>query len=122
MARLSILVHDGIGPVLDLAMARTASNVAEAMEQGKYEVETYARYNAPWADRSGEARAGLTASVYLESGEVVLELFHEAEHGYWLELIQDGAYAIIMPTLEALGPQILRDAGGRVLNPGGSWM
>ena len=57
----------------------------------------------------------------MEFDEIVIELYHKAEHGYWLELIQDGAYAIIMPTIEALGPEIIRRAGGSVIDPGGEF-
>lgn len=121
MARLQTIIIDGIGPVLDFMVATTAMRIAEAMDDGKYEIETYARYNAPWADRSGMARSGLTASVDMEAGVVVLELAHTVDYGIWLELIQDGRFAIIMPTLEALGPEILARAGSVVVNTDGAF-
>lgn len=120
MAKMGMFVTDGIGPVLGYLAASAADNVAQAMEQGKGEVEAYAQANAPWSDRTGAARAGLNATVYMEGGEVVLELAHGVEYGYWLEVIQEGAYAIIMPTLEALGPQIIADAGGHITSFGGT--
>lgn len=120
MAR-GMYIRDGIGPVLGYLVAYSAINVAEAMGQGKEEVEAYAKSNAPWSDQTGAARAGLTASVFVEDGEIVLELAHTVEHGIWLETIQDGAFAIIMPTLEALGPTIIRDAGARVTSTGSSF-
>ena len=113
MSRGSIVV-DTIGPRLDYLVAYSAMNVAEALEQGKAEVEAYAKSSAPWADRSGAARNGLQASVYTEDGELVLELAHTVDYGYWLEVIQEGRYAVIMPTLEALGPRIVRDAGAKI--------
>ena len=116
-----MILHDGIGPVLGYMVASAALNVGEAMLSGKEEVELYARMNAPWSDQTGAARAGLTASVYEEGGEIVLELAHSVDYGIWLELIQDGAFAIIMPTLEALGPKIIRDAGGKVLETGSTF-
>lgn len=105
---------DHIGPVLDILAVSAADRVADAMNEGKEEVEAYAKYNAPWTDRTGLARDGLTASVYLEGGEVVLELAHTADYGLWLEIKNDGEYAIIMPTLEALGPDIIAKAGGKI--------
>ena len=116
-----MIIHDGIGPVLAVMAANAAQNVVSAMEHGKTEVEAYARANAPWSDITGSAREGLTASVYLEGGEVILELAHTVEHGYWLELIQDGSFAIIMPTLEALGPEIIKEAGGSVMHIGSTY-
>lgn len=116
MARLTTFIHDGIGPVLDVLAATAAEKVALTMEAGADRIQNYAQTNAPWSDRTGEARNGLTAEVYLDGGEVVLELYHQAEHGKWLELIQDGNFAIIMPTLEALGPEVLAEAGAAVMS------
>ena len=121
MARLRGWIHDGIGPVLDYMAATTAMRVAEGFAEGRERVENYAKSNAPWVDRTGTARDGLTASVYEDWGEIVLELAHTAEHGYWLELIQSGHFAIIMPTLEALGPEIIREAGGKVMDTSGAF-
>lgn len=114
-----VFILDGIGPVLDYLVVSSVMNVMEAVEEGREQVEQYAQMNAPWSDITGAARNGLTASVYEESGEIVLELAHSVDYGQWLELIQDGNFAIIMPTLEALGPEIIRDAGGRVMYTGG---
>jgi hypothetical protein len=118
MARAGFIWFDGIGPVLDVLALNAATNVVEAMEEGAQEVQAYAQMNAPWSDITGEARNGLTAEVDYELDEVTLLLYHTAEHGYWLELIQDGRFAIIMPTLEALGPKILEDAGATVMGVG----
>lgn len=110
---------DRIGPVLDVLALSAIDNVADAMEDGRRRVEEYAKDNAPWSDQTGAARDGLTASVYMEGLTVVLELAHTVDYGIWLELIQDGRFATIMPTLEALGPEIIADAGGRVMIVGG---
>jgi hypothetical protein len=88
------------------------------MESGKEKVEAYAKLNAPWNDRTGEARDGLVADLYEEDGEIVLELAHSVDYGIWLETIEDGTFAIIMPTLEALGPEILHEAGAVVTSTG----
>jgi hypothetical protein len=71
------------------------------------EVENYAKEHAPWQDRTGEARQGLTAIgkqrlVYYE-----IELFHTVEYGVWLEVRWNGKYAIIEPTLEVMGPRLM---------------
>jgi hypothetical protein len=116
MSRGGMFLHDGIGPVLDYLIINTGINVTEAMQAGAEEVQAYAQSNAPWTDRTGDARSGLYAEVYEEFGEIVLELGHSVDYGIWLELKDNGKYAIIMPTLEVLGPQIIRQAGGRVID------
>lgn len=88
--------------------------VLEAFEEMVPEVVGYAKSNAPWEDRTGAARDGLDAAVYNDDGEVTLDLFHTVDHGYWLEIIQSGRFAIIMPTLEAMAPEVFRRAGGTV--------
>lgn len=114
MARSGMLILDTLGPALNIMVVRTAVNVSEAMGEGAVELQAYAQANAPWADQTGAARDGLVTDVFEEGGEIVIELSHSVDYGVWLELIQNGNFAIIMPTLEALGPRILRDAGSLV--------
>lgn len=86
----------------------------EAFREAADQIVAYAQANAPWTDRTGDARTGLTADVYTESGSVVLDLYHTVDYGLWLEVIQNGAFAIIMPTLETFAPMVFEQAGGRV--------
>lgn len=111
--RGGVTIWDGIGPIVTAMYAGVAMNVYEGMEQGRGEVEAYAQSNAPWSDITGAARSGLVATLELDGGEVVIDLAHSVDYGQWLELIQNGRFAIIMPTLEALGEGIIRRAGGR---------
>lgn len=60
----------------------------------------YARANAPWEDRTGDARAGLNVSVDSDGDSIIMQLFHTVDYGLWLEVIQSGRFAIIMPTLQ----------------------
>jgi hypothetical protein len=65
-----------------------------------------AKTNAPWNDRTGDARAGLEVEVSDEGGDVVVTLMHTMEYGEWLETIQSGRFAIIMPTLEKYAGEV----------------
>lgn len=107
---------DGISGNIDALSSAVHPRAVEVMTQAAEELAQYAKDNAPWADRTGEARDGLDADVYEEGDEIVVELYHTAEHGVWLEIAMGGAYAIIMPTLEALGPDILQRAGASALS------
>lgn len=79
----------------------------EAFQEAQNEVADTARGLAPWEDRTGDARAGLTALAVNDHGDVVLTLFHTVEYGLWLEVIQNGRFASIMPTLEREAPGII---------------
>lgn len=104
---VDIIVDDGIGPKLSFLVANVDDQVLQIAEEQAINLQTYAQDNAPWTDDTGAARAGLTATARKEDGDVVLELYHTVEHGKWLELIQDGRFAIILPTLEAMGEQVM---------------
>lgn len=107
------LVEDGFGATLEGLIDPTQA-AEDAFLDAAIEVLTYARANAPWLDRTGKARAGLDVSVTREGDQVWLELYHTVDYGLWLETIQSGEYAIIMPTLELFAQAVFEAAGGRV--------
>lgn len=87
----------------------------EAFKDAASDVQAYAQENAPWEDRTGAAREGLIAQAGAEAdGTIYLTLAHTVEYGRWLELIRNGQYAIIMPTLESYGSRVMAQAADRV--------
>jgi hypothetical protein len=65
-------------------------------------LESEAKQNAPWVDRSGLARIGLHSFVDDVSQTMVyLYLAHKMDYGVFLETKHSGRYAIILPTIEA---------------------
>lgn len=80
----------------------------EIAEEFANELVDYAQSNAPWDDRTGAARAGLSSDVEIGRGQdLVVSLFHTVDYGVWLEVRWGGRYAIIMPTVENKGPELL---------------
>lgn len=71
--------------------------------------ENYMKTNAPWTDRTGNARNGLAARAYQEGDEVGIVLYHQVDYGIWLETRWSGKYAIIQPTIDEMGPRVMRD-------------
>lgn len=69
-------------------------------------LETYAKRQASWTDRTANARQSLYAIVSQENGKTTIFLSHGMDYGVWLELRNAGRYAIILPTLEAHYEQI----------------
>jgi hypothetical protein len=89
---------DTLTPIIEgVDIALLAEEVLDDLSK---DVEEYAKANAPWQDRTGAARLGLTSDVYREEDTIVLQLYHIVDYGVWLETIQGGRFAIIMPTLE----------------------
>lgn len=70
------------------------------------QLESHAKANAPWTDRTGNARQSLFAVVDVQTNKVILYLSHGMEYGVFLELCNAGKYAIVMKTLETYYPQI----------------
>jgi hypothetical protein len=80
---------------------RIAHEQAAAMQQ-------YARDNAPWQDRTGDARQGLTATVE-ETGPIgTITLSHGVPYGIWLEVAHGGKNSIIAPTIDIFGARVMR--------------
>ena len=72
------------------------------------EVENYMKTEAPWNDQTGNARNGLTARAFNEGDTVGIVLAHSVAYGVFLEARWSGRYAIIQPTIDAMGPVVMR--------------
>lgn len=72
------------------------------------EVEAYMKINAPWTDQTGNARQGLAARAFREADSIGIILFHQVVYGIFLEARWSGRYAIINPTIEVMGPVVMR--------------
>lgn len=89
--------------------------VAEAeYKKSATELETIMKTGAPWADRTGQARSTLSATVENDAGIVSIILAHGVEWGKWLELIQNGRFAIVGPTLERHARRVTYNAIRRI--------
>lgn len=69
----------------------------------------HAKTNAPWTDRTGNARAGLHSTVNVIGQGEAFELLvaHSVYYGIWLEVRFSGKFAIIMPTVNYVGALML---------------
>lgn len=80
-------------------------------------MEAWAKANAVWTDRTGNARQGLTGRAVATATGVVIYLFHTMDYGYYLEVANAGRFAIILRTMEAhyalLMAALRRLVGGR---------
>lgn len=91
---------------------KTSDRMAEVANSFADELVTYAKNNAPWSDRTGEARAGLNAAVFLDDDNLEIDLYHTVEYGLWLEIRWGGKFAIIIPTVEQKGSELFSRMSG----------
>ena len=82
------------------ALGLYADTVAKKME-------THAKNNKPWIDRTGRAKQSLNSSWKWIGDVARVELSHGVDYGIWLELCNEGKYSIIMPTINKEAPKVM---------------
>jgi hypothetical protein len=101
-----IEIKNSFNAGLALAAIRIPEHLEHKVLEVAVEALEYAKANAPWNDRTGQARSGLDTSVEWEGETIVWDLYHQVDYGLPLETIQNGRFAIIMPTLEIYSARI----------------
>ena len=71
-------------------------------------METHAKSNKPWVDRTGRAKQSLNSSWKWVGDVARVELSHGVYYGIYLELCNEKKYAIISPTIDIISPQAIR--------------
>ena len=74
------------------------------------ELEYKMKQNRKWTDRTGMAKALLSARVSQPNNVTIrITLAHGINYGLWLELAHGKNYAIIEPTVREESPRIIED-------------
>lgn len=77
------------------------------------QIESYMKQNRKWVDRSSMAKTTLNAKFSKPSKDVYrITLAHGMDYGIWLELANEKKYAIIEPTINVSGPQMMKELQG----------
>lgn len=72
-------------------------------------LESYMKLNRPWTDRTGMAKMTLKTFVSQPSSDKIrITLAHGVDYGIWLELAHEKNWAIIGPTLNQEGPEVIK--------------
>lgn len=94
------------GRHLDLKIRRALFGVCKYWD-GR--VETHMKTKAPWRDRTTNARNGLAATAAkLGRSRFAIVLTHAVEYGIFLEVKNNGKYAIIMPSIKLYAPKVMK--------------
>jgi hypothetical protein len=97
IAAVGPLVEAKLGPIF-------ASAAAEA--------EALAKSSAPWSDRTGAARGSLNGSSTVGGGRATMTLAHGVYYGIYLELANQGRYAVVLPTMRQMVTSISQKLSG----------
>lgn len=114
MGMSGIILRDSMTKGIIQAEVVVLHEIEEDVLRTAIEALEYAKSNAPWDDRTGDARAGLDVDVRWEGEVIVWDMFHSVDYGLYLETRWNAKYAIIMPTLEMFAPEL-----GKGLSEGG---
>lgn len=107
MVKRGVFDFDTLTPSLKRMLPAVDAGVDLAFDFIAPKAESFARTNAPWVDRTGNARNGLFAD-HEKTPMVVhrLVIYHTMPYGLWLEVRWSGRYAIIGPTMFETAPQL----------------
>ena len=78
-------------------------------------MESYAKTNARWTDRTGNARQRLKGQTRWEESALIAAITHNVDYGIWLELCHEKKYAILEEALNSQAQNLL-DAYQRFLS------
>ena len=88
------------------------NRVRNYFEDSSEELESYMKENAPWHDRTGNARRGLSADVSENINAIRIELSHSVDYGIFLEYAMEERFAILEPTARLKGPDVINGMKG----------
>lgn len=87
----------------DLISAVGAATAYEA-QRG----QDWMRANAPWTDRTSNARNGLFATSSTMPNGWRITMYHTMPYGVFLELSRDGRFQIIVPAIRHTGDELMK--------------
>lgn len=96
-------------------LERTKAQIYALAEAYSAQMEAYAKPNAPWTDRTSHARQNLFGYVRETEEQIQARIAHGEEYGVYLELLRQGKYAILRPTVNRFFGDFIRDVK-RVIN------
>jgi hypothetical protein len=88
------------------------AGLARVLASAAAEGEARMKSGAPWTDRTGAARSSLSGDSQVGGGQAVVTLSHGVYYGIWLEVSNQGRYAIVRPTVPRVAAGIGRALGG----------
>lgn len=86
---------------LDSHLNRKINGLIAVTDAYAQRLESQAKSQARWNDRTGNARQGLKGYATRNGDEVIMRLIHQVSYGIYLEKANAGKYAIIKPTMDA---------------------
>lgn len=104
-------------------MREYRANANERLAKGLFavasEMESVAKRDAPWTDRTGNARRTLAGVCMSDGDDIYVGLAGYMSYSPKLELGYGGRYAILQPVVESYAPDIIETVKSAVAAQGG---
>lgn len=71
-------------------------------------MEGEAKSNAPWTDRTSNARNSIRGEFGWKGNKAIITLSGNMEYSVYLELAKEKRHAILVPTIQRNAPEVLR--------------
>lgn len=107
MSQIRVQGVDQVFAKLQIVRANALVKAAGRMERFSAEMETEAKNNRPWTDRTGNARRSITGSTSINPHVMRSILAIGVTYGVFLELSHAGRFRIVEPTLMSFRPRFL---------------
>lgn len=102
------ITRDTLTPSLATMDTRVQRAIDLVFDLFETRAETKLRERATWTDRTGNARAGLRAIHEGRGDNNTLVLFHTMHYGIYLEVSNDGKYAVLGPVQREVALEMQR--------------
>jgi hypothetical protein len=108
-SKVSMTGIDKLASAIDQHDLKVKRAIAGVFLRSQDDAINFAKPNAPWTDRTGNARSGLFTKVNVIDKGASFEMIvaHSVSYGIWLEVRFSGKYAIIKPTIDYIGPILM---------------
>lgn len=90
-----------VGNKVRVAIGLLADTAAKKMEDE-------AKANAPWTDRTSNARNSIRGEFGWKGKKAVITLSGNMEYSVYLELAKEKRFAILVPTIQRNAPEVIR--------------
>ena len=87
--------------------AKTRKSLQILADTAAKAMEKYAKENARWTDRTGNARQRLKGSTRWDQTALIAAISHNVDYGIWLELCHQKKYAILEEALNSQAQNLL---------------
>ena len=70
-------------------------------------MQAFAQENAPWTDRTGNARARLKGSSQMDEYGLEISIYHQMDYGLYLEVCNNETFAILKKARDGVLPEFI---------------